>query len=540
MMMAFDHVFGEVARRDSRALRTVDDRGAPATFVFQEYYCTDPGCDCRRVLLHLHWVEHQRVAASINYAFEPSKRRGEPQISLDPLNPQSEHSESLLALFTEVIATEKRLRDDFVRHYTMWKQVVDDPAHPEHAKMRGAAFERARAQARTRARAPRRRGPDRSRSGETDLERVVAKAAGADSKLQQRFKRLLAKVERLRQRLRAWKEHRPEIDRELAMYRAAIEERCRLARELVLLLDRAHASAGLSKADRKRLAAVIATFAGDLLELDGEGDAELKAIYNRHTGGDFDVEAAADEAAGVEAMKSLMAMFGVDVKADTGTFEELRTAVEAQMEVDEAEAAAAQERRATRKRSAKQLASEARRAEEQRGANKAVQEVYRALAMALHPDREQDADERIRKAELMREVNVAYEGNDLLRLLEIQLQLERVDPSRVEVLAEERVRHFNRILDEQSRQLAAELEGLEMPFRFDLGLSPRASLEPSKVLAIVQADVADARQDNAFLARDLKAFEDMRELKVWLKEQVQARPRGRAGRGGRRDAELFD
>src|ERR1041384_3879208 len=58
-MMAFDHVFLDVAERESQAIQTTDPRGRPATFVFREFYCADPGCDCRRVLLHVHWVEEE-------------------------------------------------------------------------------------------------------------------------------------------------------------------------------------------------------------------------------------------------------------------------------------------------------------------------------------------------------------------------------------------------------------------------------------------------------------------------------------------------
>src|SRR5436190_3406251 len=113
-MMAFDHVFMDVARRESRAIQTIDHRGRPATFLFREFYCADPGCDCRRVVLHMHWVEEKCIAASINYAFEPSRRRDEPQISLDPLNPQSEHAEGLLGLFTEVIRKDREFRERLI------------------------------------------------------------------------------------------------------------------------------------------------------------------------------------------------------------------------------------------------------------------------------------------------------------------------------------------------------------------------------------------------------------------------------------------
>lgn len=512
-MMAFDHVFYEVARGDSRAIQAVDQAGSPATFLFREFYCTDPGCDCRRVVLQVHWVEGKRVAATINYAFEPSRRRDEPQIFLDPLNPQTEYSSGLLALFTEMIAKDGELRAQLHRHYAMWKQVVDDPSHPDHSKVRGEVHD----DPSFRPAFPRKKSRS-ARDGRPRAQGLVAaKAARVDSKLHRRFRRLLDKVEHLRQRVRAWKEQRSNIDRELAAYAALFEQQCRLGREMVALLDRSYTNRKLTKTERKKLAAVICSIAGELLEQDGHDD--LKSIYNRHSRSDFDAEVAAADAASVETVKAMMEIFGVDFgDADVDSIEKLHAYTEAQM----AESTA-REGRVKRKKSVKQLASEERRADEHRNAHKAVQEVYRALAMALHPDREQDPEERTRKTELMREVNIAYEAKDLLRLLELQLQHEHVDATRAESLAEERVQHYNRILDEQSKQLAMEIEELELPFR---PLSSSASLAPADIVARIRVDSEAVEERIASLACDLKAFEDVSQLKAWLK--TQGRSRGRS------------
>jgi hypothetical protein len=193
-MMAFDHVFLEVARTEGRAIQVTDRAGKSATFLFREFYCTDPGCDCQRVVLHVHWVEEKRVAASINYGFRPSRRRDEPQISLDPLNPQSERSEELLRMFSELLVKDGGYRKTLRRHYTMWKQVVDDPTHPDHAKLRGEAhgdpsFRPAFPRRKPRSAGPRAAGAG-APAGSRSLELVAAKGAHADSKLQQRFRRL--------------------------------------------------------------------------------------------------------------------------------------------------------------------------------------------------------------------------------------------------------------------------------------------------------------------------------------------------------------
>jgi hypothetical protein len=62
-------------------------------------------------------------------------------VFLDPLNPQSELADAVLDLFTKMIANDRVYHDRLVRHYEMWKRVVDDPGHPLHARVRSAAHD---------------------------------------------------------------------------------------------------------------------------------------------------------------------------------------------------------------------------------------------------------------------------------------------------------------------------------------------------------------------------------------------------------------
>ena len=60
-------------------------------------------------------------------------------------------------------------------------------------------------------------------------------------------------------------------------------------------------------------------------------------------------------------------------------------------------------------------------------AGQSVRVIFRKLASALHPDREPDPAERQRKTLLMQQANPAYDRNDLLTLLSMQLDLEQID-----------------------------------------------------------------------------------------------------------------
>jgi len=140
-LLPFDLLFLAVAKEETRSIRVPDGSGAdvPAgNYFFREFYCTEPRCECRRVLLQVIDVDRPRVAASIGYAFEPSDDPydDEPQITLDPLNPQSEASSGLLRVFEQMIGADAVYRARLIRHYTMWKEVVDDAAHPDHGMVR--------------------------------------------------------------------------------------------------------------------------------------------------------------------------------------------------------------------------------------------------------------------------------------------------------------------------------------------------------------------------------------------------------------------
>ncbi len=136
----FDLLFPDLARRDVLAIDVVGaENRPPITLLFRELYCTDPGCDCHRVILHAAIAGREHVIAGIGYGFEPSRPpfQDEPQIMLDPLNPQSELSDAVLDVFTKLVTSSPSVRERFIEHYVMFKNVVDDPSHPDHHKVRG-------------------------------------------------------------------------------------------------------------------------------------------------------------------------------------------------------------------------------------------------------------------------------------------------------------------------------------------------------------------------------------------------------------------
>ncbi|WP_409015107.1 hypothetical protein [Caballeronia sp. LZ001] len=61
----------------------------------------------------------------------------------------------------------------------------------------------------------------------------------------------------------------------------------------------------------------------------------------------------------------------------------------------------------------------------------------------------------------MQRANQAYGKNDLLKLLELQLELEHIDQRAINVISEDRLKHYNKILREQLGELDQEILHVE-------------------------------------------------------------------------------
>jgi hypothetical protein len=339
------------------------------------------------------------------------------------------------------------------------------------------------------------------------------------SRGQKAFNTLIRQIEKRRTRLRAWETVTP------AFQKQYVDELLPLGREttdlqakMVYRLDDAWDHKGLTKAERRTVSELIAGLAGDLIE--ECDDTQLKVIYNKHSQSDYDSEAAAE----LEDMKmALEGMLGVELgdDLDMSSPDEVLQRVHARMGEQQAqetaENQAREERRAKRKKSAKQLAEPARLEAEQAELGQSIREVYRKLASALHPDREPDSQERERKTALMQRANQAYGKNDLLKLLELQLELEHIDQNAINDISEDRLKHYNKILKEQLGELDQEILHVEVGFRHAFGIPPFIDVSPGTVLRNLANDIAGLQQSIRDLEADLLVVEDLKQLKGWLK-----------------------
>ncbi len=339
------------------------------------------------------------------------------------------------------------------------------------------------------------------------------------SKGQKAFNTLIRQIEKRRHRLDAWEVVGPVFQKKYTVEFLPLEKiYTDLQVKMVHRLEQACDQKGLTKSERRTISELITGLAGDLIE--EQDDAQLKAIYNRHSQSDFDSEAAAE----LEDIKSVLeAMLGtelgddIDMSSPEDLWQRAHAKMEEQQAREAAENQAREERRAKRKKSAKQLAAQARQEAEQAQLGQSIREVYRKLASALHPDREPDPQERQRKTALMQRANQAYGNNNLLQLLELQLELEHIDQSAINNISEDRLRHYNAILKEQLGQLDQEILHVEARFRHAYGIPPFIDISPDTVVGNLASDIAGIRQSVRDLEEDLLVFEDLRTLKSWVK-----------------------
>ena len=110
--------------------------GLPTEYFLREFYCTESGCDCRRVLVQfMPDGQLPQVAASINYGWEKAKFYKkwccDPELgremagaTLEPFAEQGPHADKFLLIFQELVK-DHALVAAFRRHYQLVKKATD-------------------------------------------------------------------------------------------------------------------------------------------------------------------------------------------------------------------------------------------------------------------------------------------------------------------------------------------------------------------------------------------------------------------------------
>ncbi len=355
-----------------------------------------------------------------------------------------------------------------------------------------------------------------------------------------RFNALLTKIDKAREALQTWQ---VQVPLALAMHsqvvQPLIDEYDVHERALLAEMDALLAQPGYSNSDKNTLRGLVLELAQELIETGADEDVPaLKAIYNRHSETGFDD----DQKVELEAMRALLEdAMGIDLSDVVATSEEelihlARAKLAAQAGAGRAgskngaehgsehgspfgdeldDPFAAPRAKKPKKLSKAQLQREA----DAQQVAQSVRDVYRKLASALHPDRAADDTERGSRTALMQRVNQAYERNDLLALLTLQLEIEQVDVAHLAQQTAARVRQFNQVLAEQLAELEGAIQEREMAFCHAINHVPDKALDPRRLHLVVSAAKGEINLALYMLERKRVALRDKASAKRWLKQE---------------------
>ncbi|MEO8015570.1 MAG: hypothetical protein ABI642_15620, partial [Polaromonas sp.] len=225
------------------------------------------------------------------------------------------------------------------------------------------------------------------------------------SAAQQRFNRLLAKIDKLEGQVT---EINTLADAFRPLYQGTLEplrEAHRaLMRRMALTLDERLQRKGVTPTQKRNGLEILCELCETLAAF---GDEAMAALHDQRSARTLR-QKEEDQAAMMRSMMEQALGAPLDMQAQDDSLDPLEAVMRASherlheaMQAEEAQREAAQAKRKKKKPTPTQLKAE----QQQEDADTVLRQVYRQLASALHPDRERDPAEQQRKTALMSEAN---------------------------------------------------------------------------------------------------------------------------------------
>ncbi|MFH1831748.1 MAG: hypothetical protein ABH827_02990 [bacterium] len=131
----------------------------------------------------------------------------------------------------------------------------------------------------------------------------------------------------------------------------------------------------------------------------------------------------------------------------------------AELELFEDENQMASSRRESKK-TKKQREKESKKSEFEALLKQNINSTYKQLARVLHPDLEQNSEQKIVKEELMKTLTIAYKNNDLYELLNLELECLKHSASTKQTQNNEKLEIYNTVLADQVKTLQVTIDTL--------------------------------------------------------------------------------
>jgi len=276
------------------------------------------------------------------------------------------------------------------------------------------------------------------------------------TKEQKRFNQLVGKIKAIRAKIDRFKE----VDQELRHLGQKMilpaEEKLTLAqRDLVLAMHASPHKSMLTKRQHQKFRQVMNAEITMLLKtMFLAEDAQLRRLFGVYSETGMSYEEMEAESA-KQAREEAARWFGDDVDADD--LDDPEKVEELLKRKADAEREAENEEPEARRKSKAQLDAESKRNSAESAVKKTTRQIYLDLVKHCHPDREQDELKRAEKTEWMKQITAAYDVDDHLRLLEMQMTLLTERENAFADFTANELKYFNESLQRQFVTLEDEM-----------------------------------------------------------------------------------
>ncbi len=316
------------------------------------------------------------------------------------------------------------------------------------------------------------------------------------SKNQLEFNKLTQKIEKLNKEIERKK---LQFDAALKIYATALYPAQLKALEarnkLITTLWEIYRSKKLSKPNQRQLKQVLIFHLEEsFAQLTTEPSKELQDIFSALNGISYQQAKKEEAEMLAEQMKAMFANFKMDTEGlDLNDEAAMAAKLEEFQQQIEMEEAAQEEKRnkrqAKKKKSAKQEQYEKLQQAVQDAKQKNIGSIYRQLAKIFHPDLEQDAEKKVAKEILIKELTNAYESKNLHALLSLELKWIYKESSHLETLADDKLSVYLQLLKEQVSNLEYEKKGIFQQPQYSILTQQFGPDIQTKPIEIVQQQV---------------------------------------------------
>ncbi|MCE7040922.1 hypothetical protein [Dyadobacter sp. CY312] len=275
--------------------------------------------------------------------------------------------------------------------------------------------------------------------------------------------------------------------------------------ELVQVMDRTYEADLFRKAYLTKLSYLICENAFDLIA--NYGFDELKPVYNKYS--ETDIETAL-----------LLANQKTEKITDPAFLLEEEIQPEKEFPENFHELPEEDQQRLKEERRAEKVQAKIQQAKqnlEKQKTTKSVRTVYMDLVKAFHPDRETDENEKLRKTEIMQRVTLAYQENNLLGLLKLQIEFDRIDQDHLENLTKNQLNYYNKVLKQQVEELEIQKEMVQKEISSLCGIPFQHANSYTSSIVKFNTNVNEAKAEVKNIKQILKQWKIPSVFKAYLK-----------------------